>query len=106
VLVCRKCSKKLDGGFGAKGRTPLAKALRKLVGLKKGRKARMGIIETGCLGLCPKGGVTVVDGAHPGEWMVVYPGADLDDLLRRLDGERGGGGLAAVSPVANPQQWN
>ena len=29
VLVCRKCSKKLDGGFGADGEKTLAKALRK-----------------------------------------------------------------------------
>ena len=28
ILVCAKCSKKLDGGFGPKGKTPLAKALR------------------------------------------------------------------------------
>ena len=34
VLVCGKCSKKLDGGFGKKGRTPLAKLLRKILGLK------------------------------------------------------------------------
>ena len=49
VLVCRKCSRKIDGGFGPDGRKPLAKALRKHLGLKKGRKAPVGIIEVGCL---------------------------------------------------------
>ena len=39
VLVCRKCSKKLDGGFGPDGDERLAKALRKRLSLKKGRKA-------------------------------------------------------------------
>lgn len=40
VLVCRKCSRKLDGGFGADGDQKLAKALRKAMGAKgKGRKA-------------------------------------------------------------------
>jgi hypothetical protein len=34
VLVCRKCSKKLDGGFGADGDQKLAKVLRKAIGAK------------------------------------------------------------------------
>ncbi|MFZ2983371.1 MAG: (2Fe-2S) ferredoxin domain-containing protein, partial [Sphingobium sp.] len=29
ILVCRKCSKKVDGGFGPKGNQPLGKALKK-----------------------------------------------------------------------------
>jgi len=78
LLVCKKCSKKLDGGFGPKGRTPLAKALRKQLGLKKGRKGRAGIVEVKCLGICPRGAVTVVDGAAPGEWLLVRAGTDLD----------------------------
>ena len=78
LLVCKKCSKKLDGGFGPKGRTPLAKALRKHLGLKKGRKGRAGIVEVNCLSVCPRGAVTVVDGAAPGEWLLVRAGTDLD----------------------------
>ena len=38
VLVCRKCSKKLDGGFGPRGDERLAKALRRHLSIKKGRK--------------------------------------------------------------------
>ncbi|WP_250847912.1 hypothetical protein, partial [Escherichia coli] len=57
VLVCAKCSKKLKGGFGSKGRTPLAKALRKHLGLKKGRQAELGIVEAKCMGACPRGAV-------------------------------------------------
>jgi ribosomal protein L21 len=47
VLVCRKCSKKLDGGFGPKGRASLRKALRKELKLKKGRHAMFAVIKTG-----------------------------------------------------------
>ncbi len=85
VLVCGKCSKKLDGGFGKKGRTPLAKLLRKILGLKTGRKAALGVVETRCLGICPRGGVVLVDGRKPGEWLVVPGGADVAELAARLE---------------------
>ncbi|QUT04197.1 (2Fe-2S) ferredoxin domain-containing protein [Sphingobium phenoxybenzoativorans] len=94
VLVCRKCSKKLDGGFGPKGDERLSKALRKHLALKKGRKAAAGIIEVNCLGICPKGAVTVVDGAHSREWLLVRPGADLDALAETL-------GLAYREPAGS-----
>lgn len=84
VLVCRKCSKKLDGGFGEKGRSALAKVLRKHLSLKKGRKAAAGIVEVGCLGVCPKGAVTVVNGSASREWLLVRPGASMDDLVTEL----------------------
>ena len=84
LLVCRKCSKRLGGGFGAKGRTPLAKALRKHLGEKKGRKARLGIVEVKCLGVCPRGAVTVINGKAPGEWALVKAGADLDAVAMGL----------------------
>lgn len=84
ILVCAKCSRRLDGGFGPKGRTPLAKALRKHLHLKKGRKARAGIVEVSCLGVCPRGAVTVVDGASAREWRLVPAGADLERVAAEL----------------------
>lgn len=83
VLVCRKCSKKLDGGFGSDDER-LAKALRRHLSLKKGRKAAAGIVEVNCLGICPKGAVTVVNGADSRDWLLVRPGADLDLLATEL----------------------
>jgi len=83
VLVCAKCSKKLDGGFGDEGKTPLAKALKRLGGGKK-RKARFGVIETKCLGICPKRAVTVVDAAHPGLWLIVEEGTEMAVVAERL----------------------
>ena len=85
VLVCRKCSKKLGDGFGADGDERLAKALRKHLSLKKGRKAAAGIVEVNCLGVCPKDAITVVNGGHTRKWLLVRPGADLDDLARSLE---------------------
>ncbi|MCP3731437.1 (2Fe-2S) ferredoxin domain-containing protein [Sphingomonas sp. MG17] len=82
VLVCARCSKRLNGGFGKKGRQPLGKALRKHLQLKKGRKAAAGVIDVKCLGVCPRGGVTVVNGAASREWLIVPAGADLDAVAR------------------------
>ena len=92
ILVCGKCSKRLDGGFGRRGRTPLAKALRKFLGLKKGRKAPLGIIETRCLGVCPRGAVTVIDAARPEEWLLVRAGTPIDEVATAL-------ALAEVRPA-------
>lgn len=84
VLVCGKCSRKIDGGFGPKGRSRLARLLRKCPGMGKGRKATVGVIETKCLGLCPKHAVTVVDTRRPGEWLVVERGEDVAALAERF----------------------
>lgn len=84
VLVCAKCSKKLGGGFGPKGKQPLGKALRKHLHLKKGRKAVAGVVDVKCLGVCPRGAVTVVNGAASREWLIVPEGADLDNVARTL----------------------
>ena len=84
VLVCGKCSKKIDGGFGPKGGERLAKALRREAGFGKGRKADVGVIEVKCLGLCPKNAVTVVDTRRPGEWLVVPAGDDVAALAARF----------------------
>ncbi|WP_294194585.1 (2Fe-2S) ferredoxin domain-containing protein [uncultured Sphingomonas sp.] len=84
VLVCGKCSKKLDGGFGAKGRMSLAKALRGEPGFGKGRKAVFGVVETRCLGICPRNAVTIVDSRTPGRWRIVPEGADVEELANKL----------------------
>ncbi|WP_447724362.1 (2Fe-2S) ferredoxin domain-containing protein [Sphingomonas koreensis] len=82
VLVCAKCSKKLGGGFGPRGKQALGKALRKHLDLKKGRKAAAGIVDVKCLGVCPRGAVTMVNGAASREWLIVPEGADLDEVAR------------------------
>jgi predicted metal-binding protein len=83
-LVCAKCSRKLDGGFGPKGKTPLAKALRRELGVGKGRKASLGVVEVKCLGVCPKRAVTLVDSADPHRWHLVEAGEDVAEVARKL----------------------
>ncbi len=92
ILVCGKCSKRLGGGFGEKRRTALAKALRKFLGVKRSRKATVGIVETRCLGVCPRGAVTVIDGASPRAWILVREGTAVAEVAATL-------GLAPVRPA-------
>ena len=87
LLVCGKCSGKVDGGFGVKGRTPLAKALRKELGLGKGRRARIGVTEVKCLGVCPKRAVVAIDTAAPRSWHVVPAGTEVTEVARLLLGD-------------------
>lgn len=86
VLVCRKCSKKLDGGgFGRDGDQRLAKALRRALDLPKdARKSPVGIIETGCFDVCPKGAVVAVTTRRPDEWLVIPRDTPVDTIVDRL----------------------
>ena len=86
LMVCRKCTKRQKGGFGKKGKSPLAKMLRKALGAKKGRKSNIGVVEVGCLGVCPRHAVVMIDSRAPQEWMLVTPGADVDALAREISG--------------------
>ncbi len=86
VLVCRKCSKRLGGeGFGRHGDERLAKALRRALDLPKdGRKASVGIIETGCFDVCPKDAVVAVAAGRPADWLVIRRGTPIDEIVDRL----------------------
>ena len=80
ILVCGKCSRRAGGGFGAKGRTSLAKLLRRAGLAGKGRKAARGVVETGCLKICPKDAVVAIDSRTPGRWLVVSVGTGAEAL--------------------------
>ena len=81
IVVCGKCSKKVGGGFGDEGRTSLAKAMRRRLAVGKGRKAELGVVESRCLGVCPKRAVVV---ARAGEWLVVPAGTAIDEVVEAL----------------------
>ena len=86
VLVCRKCSKKLERkgrGFGPDGKR-LAPALKRELAAGKGRKAQVGVIEVPCLDICPKGGVVVIDSRHPEAWRIVTPDAPFEETVAPL----------------------
>ena len=59
VAICRKCGKKLGGGFGDGGKQSLAKALKQALDLPKWKRSPVRLVETGCMKLCPRGAVAV-----------------------------------------------
>lgn len=89
VLVCRKCAKKLDGGFGPGGDEGLAKALRRSLDDGERRKTKalrreVAVVEVGCLDICPKRAVVVVKGSDPKSLLLVPKGAEMGDVVERL----------------------
>jgi predicted metal-binding protein len=86
VLVCRKCSKKQKGGFGEKRRETLKAHLRQAL-RAVGRRRDVRIIETSCLGICPKHGVTALNASRPQTIHVIPAGTDADAAMRRLLGD-------------------
>jgi predicted metal-binding protein len=83
VLACKKCSKKLHGGFGPEGDESLPRALKTEL-RATGRRRSIRVIETKCLGLCPKNAVTILDGNAPGAMLAIPAGTPVADLLARL----------------------
>ncbi|WP_404710665.1 (2Fe-2S) ferredoxin domain-containing protein [Sphingomonas sp. MMS24-J13] len=84
IIVCAKCTRRIGGGFGEKERTSLIKALRKLGNRKKGRKANLGLVETGCLKICPKNAVVAINGARPRDWIIIPRGTSTSDAAAML----------------------
>lgn len=84
VLVCRKCSKKLKGGYGPDGDKTLKKALRKYLKAGKGKAAELAVKETDCFDICPKNAVVAVNTANPKALLIIPAGADLFEVKARL----------------------
>ena len=85
VLICRKCSKKLRGGFGRKGKRTLRGLLKDVYGDAKGRRAEIGILEAPCFKLCPKRAVSVALGSKPGVLFEVAEGLAVEDVMEALN---------------------
>jgi hypothetical protein len=84
VAICGKCGKKLGGGFGPGGKQPLGKALAKALHLPKPKLARVRLVETKCLKLCPKGAVAVIDSRNPGSILVIPARTPVRDVAETL----------------------
>ena len=89
ILVCRKCQKKLDGGFGPDGEFTLKKALRKYLRRGKKKTADLAVIGVPCFDVCPKNAVVAVNAARPKALLIVPAGADLIEVCERLGLEQG-----------------
>lgn len=84
IAICGKCGKKLGGGFGVSGGTSLGKALAAALHLPKPKRARVRIVETKCLKLCPKGAVAVLNGNDAGHILVVPAATPVATIIHRL----------------------
>ncbi len=94
LLVCRKCSAKLDGRhFGPDGDLTLRETM-KIHIRRNGLKGIVRAVETDCLDLCPEGAVSVMRISNPGEIVPVPPGSSAEAVLERL-------GLAMESVAAD-----
>ncbi len=83
VLICRKCSRKLDGGFGADGDETLRRALRDAL-RRRGKRGAIGLVEVDCLGVCPRRAVTVARGSHADQFLIVPKHFSADALLDQM----------------------
>ena len=79
-LICRKCSRKLDGGFGPDGELSLRRAMRGAL-RASGQRGQLGLIEVACLGVCPKRAVTTARASQPGTLLIVPVGTPPERLL-------------------------
>jgi predicted metal-binding protein len=87
LLTCGKCSRKLNGGFGPKGRDTLKSQLR-LALTARGHRREVRIIESRCLGICPKKAVTALNAASPGRILIVRKKTKASEAIAWLmDGD-------------------
>ncbi len=87
IILCRKCGKRCDGGFGNKGHESLKAALRRAL-REAGQHRQVRVMETSCLGICPKHGVTALNATRPGTIHVVSTGTDGAVAVQTLLGDR------------------
>ncbi|GAC1336630.1 MAG: hypothetical protein NVSMB18_00120 [Acetobacteraceae bacterium] len=83
ALVCGKCSRKLKGGFGKKGKHDLRSTLRDAL-KDAGRRRELRVVEVDCLGLCPKRAVSVIGPFQPGQVLAVPAGTDPAVILEAI----------------------
>ena len=83
IAICGKCGK-ARRRLGPSGNDGLGKALGKALHLPKPKRAKVRIVETKCLKLCPKGAVAVVNGNDPGHILVVPEGMPVSTIIHRM----------------------
>jgi predicted metal-binding protein len=88
VLACRKCQKKLKHSGTKNKLANLSKVLKKRARRQKSG-AEIDTVGVSCLGMCPKGGITVCTGQllarH--ECLIVRSQDDVDALIEQCTAE-------------------
>ncbi len=97
ILVCRDCAGR---GWGPDGRMSLAKALRRELGVAKGPRASVGVVDSACLGVCPGQGVVALDAARPGRWLIARPGMEAAAVLAALGEPEPAAAVPAPAPTS------
>ena len=79
----------MKGGYGSKGKDTLRTVLRGAL-KEKGHRRDVRIIETRCMGICPKKAMTALNPSHPGRILTVPKGIGTDEATAQLmnDAER------------------
>ena len=83
ILVCGKCSRKLDGGYGRDGDTAFRSALKDEL-KQQGYRRNVRVIETKCFGLCPKKAVVAVNASAPAHLLTIPRGTHATEALSSL----------------------
>jgi len=86
ILLCGKCTRKMDGGYGSKGRDTLRTVLRDALRVT-GHRRDVRIIETRCMGICPKKAVTALNASRPGRILTIPKGTATDEVMAQLMSE-------------------
>ena len=83
VLTCGKCARKMDGGYGPKGKDTLREAVDTAL-RDAGRRRDIHIIETRCMGVCPKKATTMLIASRPDSVMTVRKGTAIEEVTGLL----------------------
>lgn len=83
LLVCGKCTRKIDGGYGPKGKNNLKSALQSALA-ERGQRRSVRVIETRCMGVCPKKAVTVLNASAPCKILTVRKRTEISEVLTQL----------------------
>jgi hypothetical protein len=89
LLVCRKCQKKIKHSGTKNNLVKLSKTLKKRA-RRLASGAEIDIVSVSCLGMCPKGGITVCTGQllarH--ECLILRSQDDVDVLIKQCAAEQ------------------
>lgn len=76
----------MKGGYGPKGEETLRTVLRDALRVK-GHRRDVRIIETRCMGICPKKAVTALNASQPDRILTIPKGAATGEVMVRLMSE-------------------
>lgn len=83
LLLCGKCGRKMNGGYGEDGEASLRATLKRAL-KESGHKRDTHVIETRCMGICPKNAVTALNANVPGRLVTIPRGTAPDHALALL----------------------